>query len=139
MNARQGAIPWLAHTRHRYAEMLLARGLPEDRARALALLDAALETARAIGKGALAERAALLRESVGAQRPRDAFPAGLSRREVEVLQLIAAGKGNREIAESLFVSPNTVANHVRSILAKTNAANRTEAAAFALRNALVKQ
>jgi DNA-binding NarL/FixJ family response regulator len=37
------------------------------------------------------------------------------------------------------VSPNTVANHVRSILTKTNAANRTEAAAFALRNALVKQ
>ncbi|MGZ5728889.1 MAG: response regulator transcription factor [Burkholderiales bacterium] len=56
-----------------------------------------------------------------------------------MLQLIAAGKGNREIAERLFVSPNTVANHVRSILTKTNAANRTEAAGFALRNALVDE
>ena len=88
---------------------------------------------------ALAERAATLRESAGTQPPRERYPAGLSRREVEVLQLIAGGKGNREIAERLFVSPNTVANHVRSILTKTNAANRTEAAAFALRNALVKE
>jgi len=56
----------------------------------------------------------------------------LSRREVEVLRLVVAGKGNREIAERLFVSHNTVANHVRSILTKTNTANRTEAAAFAV-------
>jgi DNA-binding CsgD family transcriptional regulator len=139
MNERQGAQPWLAHTRQSFATMLLARGLSEDRARALELLDAALDTARAIGMHALAERAATLRESAGTQPPRERYPAGLSRREVEVLQLIAGGKGNREIAERLFVSPNTVANHVRSILTKTNAANRTEAAAFALRNALVKE
>lgn len=56
-----------------------------------------------------------------------------------MLRLIAAGKGNREIAASLFVSANTVANHVRSILAKTNCANRTEAAAFALRSALLER
>jgi DNA-binding NarL/FixJ family response regulator len=54
-----------------------------------------------------------------------------------VLRLVAAGKGNREIAARLFVSPNTVANHVRSILTKTNTANRTEAAAFAVQHALV--
>jgi len=56
---------------------------------------------------------------------------------VEVLRLVAAGKGNREIAERLFVSHNTVANHVRSILTKTNTANRTEAAAFAVRHELL--
>jgi DNA-binding NarL/FixJ family response regulator len=88
---------------------------------------------------ALAERSAALRDAAGVKPPRERFPAGLSRREVDVLQLIAGGKGNREIAERLFVSPNTVANHVRSILAKTNSANRTEAAAFAVRNALVEQ
>ncbi len=137
MNARQGAHPWLAHTRHQYAQMLLARGLREDRDRAVGLLDAALETARALGMNALAERSAALRDVAAAQPPRERYPAGLSRREVDVLQLIAVGKGNREIAERLFVSPNTVANHVRSILAKTNSANRTEAAAFAVRNALV--
>jgi DNA-binding CsgD family transcriptional regulator len=139
MNARQGARPWLAHTRHRYAEMLLERGSHEDRDRALSMLDQALEEARAIGMTALAERASALREAPVAQPSRERYPAGLSRREVEVLRLIAAGKGNREIAERLFVSPNTVANHVRSILTKTNAANRTEAAAFALKNALVEE
>jgi DNA-binding NarL/FixJ family response regulator len=80
-----------------------------------------------------------LREAAGAQPPRKRYPAGLSRREVEVLRLVAAGKGNREIAERLFVSPNTVANHVRSILTKTSAANRTEAATFAVRNALLEE
>ncbi|MGZ8203247.1 MAG: response regulator transcription factor, partial [Burkholderiales bacterium] len=126
-------------TQHRYAEMLLASAMPQDRERAVGLLDAALGTARALGMNALTERATALRESAAAKAQVERYPAGLSRREVEVLQLIAAGKGNREIAERLFVSPNTVANHVRSILTKTNAANRTEAAAFALRNALVKQ
>ena len=139
MNARQGAHPWLAHTRYDYAHMLITRRRSEDRERALALLDEALETARALGMNALAERAQARREGAGAQPSRQRYPAGLSRREVDVLQLIAAGKGNREIAERLFVSPNTVANHVRSILTKTNAANRTEAAAFALKNALVKE
>ncbi len=62
-----------------------------------------------------------------------AYPAGLSQREVEVLRLIAAGKSNREIAEELFISLNTVANHVRNILTKTATANRAEAAAFAIR------
>ncbi len=60
------------------------------------------------------------------------YPAGLSQREVEVLRLIAAGKSNREIAKELFISPNTVANHVRNILTKTDTANRAEAAAFAI-------
>jgi DNA-binding NarL/FixJ family response regulator len=139
MNARQGARPWLAHTQYQYARMLLARGLTEDRARAAVLLDQALEAARTLGMNALAENAAALRETAGGPPSRERYPAGLSRREVEVLRLIAAGKGNREIAERLFVSPNTVANHVRSILTKTNAANRTEAAAFALKNALVEE
>jgi DNA-binding NarL/FixJ family response regulator len=64
------------------------------------------------------------------------YPAGLSAREAQVLRLVASGLGNREIAERLFVSPNTVANHIRAILAKTDSANRTEAAAFAIRNGM---
>jgi DNA-binding NarL/FixJ family response regulator len=66
------------------------------------------------------------------------YPGGLTQREVEVLRLIALGKSNRDIAEMLFVSPNTVANHVRSILTKTTTANRTEAAAYALRYGLLE-
>jgi len=65
--------------------------------------------------------------------PASIYPAGLSQREVEVLRLIAAGKSNREIAADLFISLNTVANHVRNILNKTGANNRTEAAGFAIR------
>jgi DNA-binding NarL/FixJ family response regulator len=60
----------------------------------------------------------------------------LSPREVEVLRLIAAGKSNRDIADALFISLNTVATHVRNILTKTGCANRTEAAAYALRHGL---
>ena len=137
MNARQGARPWLAHTRHRFAAMLLARGRVEDRPRAAGLLQQAFDEAEVIGMRALAaSTSALLANTVEAK---ETYPAGLTRREVEVLRLIAAGKGNREIAERLFLSSNTVANHVRNILAKTNTANRTEAAAFALRAELVER
>jgi DNA-binding NarL/FixJ family response regulator len=48
-----------------------------------------------------------------------------------VIGLVAAGKTGREIAEELIISVNTVGNHVRSILGKTGAANRTEAASYA--------
>jgi DNA-binding CsgD family transcriptional regulator len=137
MNQRQRARPWLAHTQHQYAAMLLARNANGDRERAIALLDDALAAAGEIGMAALAERAAALREEAGRTPGRARYPAGLSHREVEVLRLVAAGRGNREIAEVLFVSHNTVANHVRSILTKTNTANRTEAAAFAVQHALM--
>jgi NarL family two-component system response regulator LiaR len=55
----------------------------------------------------------------------------LTQREVEALRLIARGKSNREIAEELFISLRTVANHVANILNKTNTANRAGAAAYA--------
>ena len=63
----------------------------------------------------------------------------MSPREVEVLRLIAAGKSNRDIADALFISLNTVATHVRNILTKTGCANRTEAAAYALRHGLSEE
>jgi DNA-binding NarL/FixJ family response regulator len=63
----------------------------------------------------------------------------MTRREVEVLSLIALGKSNRAVADTLFISLNTVANHVRSILSKTGAANRTEAAAYAIRHGLTSR
>jgi predicted ATPase/DNA-binding CsgD family transcriptional regulator len=137
MNARQSARPWLAHTRHRFAAMLLARGRPEDKPRATALLRQAFDEATALGMRGLAANATMLLAEADAVEDKETYPAGLTRREVEVLRLIAAGKSNREIADRLFLSSNTVANHVRNILAKTNTANRTEAAAFALRASLI--
>lgn len=56
----------------------------------------------------------------------------------ELVRLIAAGKSNREIAKELFISLNTVANHVRNILTKTDTANRAEAAAFAISFRLIE-
>ena len=50
--------------------------------------------------------------------------------------MVAAGKMDREIAKGLFISANTVGNHVRSILNKTDSANRTETVAHAVRRGL---
>jgi class 3 adenylate cyclase/DNA-binding CsgD family transcriptional regulator len=138
MNARMEALPWLAHTQYAYATMLLARHHPGDDDKAAALLDTALVTARALGMRALEERlTARLGQTVTPPLP--AAPSSLddlSQREVEVLRLLAAGKSNRDIAEALYISLNTVATHVRSILTKTGTANRTEAAAYAMRHGL---
>lgn len=53
--------------------------------------------------------------------------AGISKREQEVLELIAQGLSNREIAEKLFLSPHTVKSHSSSLFMKLNARRRTEA------------
>ena len=140
MNARMGAKPWLAHTQHEYARMLLRRGHLDDIEKAIGLLHEALGISRELGMRALEERVMTLQAHVqAAPRRRRDYPCGLSQREVEVLCLIAAGKSNREIADTLCISTNTVANHVRNILTKTNTANRTEAATFAVHQGLLQE
>jgi DNA-binding NarL/FixJ family response regulator len=67
-----------------------------------------------------------------------AEPADLTDREVEVLQWLATGASNQEIAESLVIAENTVKNHVRSILAKLNVENRRQAARLARERGWVK-
>ncbi len=62
--------------------------------------------------------------------------AGLTEREIEVLELLAAGHSNREIGAELFISPKTASVHVSNILAKLRAGSRTEAAAIAHRQGL---
>jgi DNA-binding CsgD family transcriptional regulator len=58
---------------------------------------------------------------------------GLSRRELEVLGLIAQGRTNREIGDRLFISQKTVGVHVGNILSKLGVSGRVEAAAVAIR------
>lgn len=60
----------------------------------------------------------------------------LTSQERQVLQLIAEGKTNREIATELFLSEGTVRNYVSSILSKLNVSNRAEAAAYAIKHHL---
>jgi DNA-binding CsgD family transcriptional regulator len=64
---------------------------------------------------------------------------GLTRREVEVLALVAAGRTNRQIGQALFIAPKTAGVHVSRILAKLGVAGRGEAAAIAHRLGLDKQ
>jgi NarL family two-component system response regulator LiaR len=61
---------------------------------------------------------------------------GLTEREVEVLQWIAEGCNNHEIAEKLVISEKTVKTHVSSILSKLHVADRTQAAIYALKHGL---
>lgn len=71
------------------------------------------------------------REIVAGRKPT------LTGREVEVLQLIAKGKTSREIGELLFISENTVKNHVRNILDKLGLHSRNEAVIYAVREELI--
>lgn len=62
----------------------------------------------------------------------------LSDRELEVLKLVAQGRTNQEIADTLVISERTVGNHIGAILSKLHLANRTQAALYALREGLAK-
>ncbi len=64
------------------------------------------------------------------------LPAGLSVRQAEVLRLVAAGQGNRAIAEALNISEKTVINHLTAIFQKIGCGNRAAAVAFAIRQGL---
>lgn len=96
----------------------------------------ATERARAIAEPALLTRVLRMLE---ADRTGSglAFPDGLTAREIEVIRLVAEGLSNRDIARRLVVSEHTAANHVRSILAKTQTENRTQAARYAREHELL--
>ena len=68
---------------------------------------------------------------------RPSGPDGLTDRELEVLRLLAGGLSNQEIGARLHISGNTAANHIRSILTKTGATNRTQAAMYAATHEIV--
>jgi len=90
--------------------------------------------AAAEGRVYLAPEAAarLMREVRTPERPET-----LTERETEVLQLLARGKANKQIATSLYVTEKTVKAHVSSILAKLSVQSRTQAALYAVRAGLV--
>jgi DNA-binding CsgD family transcriptional regulator len=134
VNRRMGAVTWTAHTLFAYGRTLRMRARPGDAPQASELLSEAASLAAHIGIPALVTRARDLGAHV---QPVVTPPDDLSWREVEILRLVASGLSNRQIGDQLSISGHTVANHVRSILRKTGAANRTEAAGYAYRTALV--
>lgn len=78
-----------------------------------------------------------LREAPEDGKPTPASASPLTRRERQVLALIAVGKDNAEIAAELVISQHTVKNHVSGILAKLEVENRIQAAVYAVRKGLV--
>ncbi len=137
-NKKQGAAPWLAHSYYEYARMYLLRLQEGDQEQAQTLLDQAQAMTHQLEMKGLDRRIHALKQQLESHSQKQCYPSNLTRREVEVLQLVSQGKSNREIAEVLFRSENTVANHIRHILEKTETANRAEAVAFALRNGLAE-
>jgi DNA-binding NarL/FixJ family response regulator len=96
--------------------------------------------AAARGDAAYSPRAATtLRDLLRAVGPTDELQprAELSEREIEVLRLVAQGKDNPQIARELFISPETVKNHISSVLGKLGLDNRIQAAVYAVRSRLV--
>ena len=115
---------------------LLQRGL-ESGARGYILKEAPHETLlRAIEKVAAGETfvdPALMSVLTGARGGTDV----LTPREREILQLLADGMSNADVAGQLFISQETVKSHVRHILTKLEADTRTQAVAIALREAII--
>jgi HD-GYP domain-containing protein (c-di-GMP phosphodiesterase class II) len=72
-------------------------------------------------------------------RRRREGPAGLTAREIEVLQLVARGLSTKEIAERLAMSPKTAGNHIEHIYAKIDATNRVTASLFAVQHGLLPE
>ncbi|HEU5011285.1 MAG TPA: response regulator transcription factor [Roseiflexaceae bacterium] len=83
------------------------------------------------------EVAAKLMQEFNAPRPAENSAEQLTEREMDVLRLIARGKSNKEIADTLIISEKTVKTHVSNILSKLHLADRTQAAIYALRQRLV--
>ncbi|MGH2558527.1 MAG: LuxR C-terminal-related transcriptional regulator [Thermomicrobiales bacterium] len=131
---------------------------PEERDRAVAATIAALgkrpaANARAVGRGLPIDRA--IDEAIAVAQPLPTPTAiappilisppstmpmhtvTLTRRERDVLKLLAEGRSDREIAEALFLSPRTVSTHVSNILGKLDVSTRSAAATYAVRAGLI--
>ena len=87
----------------------------------------------------LTEFATLAKRDQDAEQPVEQVPAPkLTDREMQVLKLVARGMNNRDIAKELFISENTVKNHVRNILEKLQIHSRMEAVMVAVREKLIE-
>jgi DNA-binding NarL/FixJ family response regulator len=136
---------------HAAIEAFASLDLPHEAARAQFELARSLASEAPAGAASEARSALVTFERLGAKRDADAVAellrtlgaAGgrawpkrqgtLTRRETEVLSLLASGCSNAEIAERLYISKRTAEHHVASILSKLELRSRTEAAAYALR------
>ena len=82
--------------------------------------------------------APLLRQSLAEKSKVAKSENALTKRELQVLKLLAEGMYNREIGEQLYISEKTVKNHVSSIFKKIGVSDRTQAAVYAIKNNIVE-
>ncbi len=138
---RRGAVGYLVHGEFT-AEQLLAAVRDSSHGRAV-FTPSAAEVSDAFGVSYEAHEetsqmqplvgqsstARPARPAVSRRRARDSLEFGLSAREVEVMNHIASGMNNRQIAAACFISEKTVKNHINRIFAKLHATTRSEAIA----------
>jgi DNA-binding CsgD family transcriptional regulator len=122
-------IPELADLDRRLTKRLGAK-----RAHEVALAGAALD--REAATAYAQQQIALARRSAAA-RPREPRPGGLSRREVEVLRLVADGRTAREIAAQLFISARTAEHHIQHVYTKIGVSGRAAATRWAVAHHVV--
>jgi ATP/maltotriose-dependent transcriptional regulator MalT len=136
---RQYHLPYFqARSLLEWGEMCLARNAAADRQQGMLLLDQALSIFQRVQAKKMVEKVLARQQSIASPPPADpALPGGLTQRELEVLRLIALGRSNREIAQELVISLNTVGHHVSNILSKTGAPNRAGIATYAARHGLL--
>ena len=123
-----------------WARLRQAGALASSRQReeALVCVDDVRRVAADLGAVPLAEAAGALAIRVrGVGRRGDGAAGGLTRREKEVLALLALGRSNGQIAAELFISPKTVSVHVSAVLGKLHSSSRSEAVATAQRTGVL--
>ena len=142
---------WMMRGEHRRAAAFFReRGLPYDEALALMHGDeheqiAAVRIFDDLGAVAASARMRDVLSEDGVRVPRGSSfatrqnPAGLTARQAEVLQLLAQGWSNSQIADHLFLSNRTVENHVSAVLMKLDVSSRTEAVDLALAQGMVAE
>jgi DNA-binding NarL/FixJ family response regulator len=109
------------------AAVLARRGRPGDANRARSLVTRAAKQAATLGMSPFVGRADGVKAQLSAAGPE---LLGLTRRELEVAELVGQGLTNREIAKRLMLSERTAQNHVQHILTKLGLANRSQVAVW---------
>jgi DNA-binding CsgD family transcriptional regulator len=133
-----GHVYETARSQARLGAVLQAAGRGDE---AEPLLASARATALRLGARPLLAELDRLGATPRGRQPADAEaggPGALTAREREVLELVGLGRSNGEIGQQLFISTKTVSVHVSNILAKLGASGRTEAAAIARRQGLLR-
>lgn len=128
-NEKQGLFVCATHAKFNLAQLLSISNCSDD---FHSVLDDVITFTQSSGMNLLHSEALQLQESSSKTSSNTkSDPNHLSKREMQVLALIAKGSSNKLIGETLFISENTVAAHIRNIFEKTGARSRTEAARFA--------